>query len=778
MVSRPGIGIGSPVRRVEDERFLTGRGRYADDLKFPGIVYGYVVRSPHAHAKIRAVDTTAVENIEGVLCVLTGRDVERETIGPLPCLAFPNTGASVWRPLWPVLATDYVRFVGQAVAFVVAESVPIAKDAAENLRVDYEALAPANMGDVIAATAPPVWPDVRNNIAFEIKNGDGEAVQQAIDRAAHVTHLEVRYPRVSANAIEPRAAVACPDSAPGRTVIYSSTQTPFRIREVVSRSLNLPELALHVIAYDVGGGFGMKSQTYPEDVLVTWACRRLGRPVKWTAERGESLAADAQGRDQVAQGELAFDADGRMLALRVRVTIGLGAYLALAAGVAPMNAASSYTGVYKLPAIQASVRGAYTHTAPVAPYRGTAKPEASFFVERIIDKAAREMKRDPIELRRINLIPASAMPHRTAEGHVYDCGEFEQVLDKVLVLANRTGFAARRAESEHRGLLRGFGLAMHCQRAGNQSERMEIRVSPDGYLGLYVGTYSHGQGHETTFAQLASEWFGVDLHRVRVFQGDTDQVLFGRGTFSQRSMLAGGSALRLAADVVIAKAKRVAGWMLETAEADIEFSNGNFAVKGTDRRLSFDDVVRKSYQGVGLPAEFDVGLDGTASHPGPNTFPNGCMVAEVEVNAETGAIAVVRLSAADDAGVVLNPLLIEGQLHGSSAQGIGEALLEEVVYDPSSGQLITGSFMDYAMPRASDMPLIASASHPVPTKTNPLGAKGGSEAGNVGVPAAVSNAIIDALSPFGITDIKLPARAEEIWRAIRDAQHANKSVAP
>lgn len=775
MASGRGIGIGSPVRRVEDERFLTGKGRYADDLKFPGTVYGYVVRSPHAHAKIRGIDTNAAESTDGVLCVLTGQDLERERIGPLPCLAFP--GAAAWRPSWPVLATDCVRFVGQAVAFIVAESLALAKDAAENLLVDYETMAPATMGDVLVGTAPPVWPEAGNNIAFEIKNGDGTAVQQAIDRAAHVTQLAVRYPRVSANTIEPRSAVACPDVAPGRTVIYSSTQTPFRIREVVSRSLHLPEWSLHVIAYDVGGGFGMKSQTYPEDVLVTWASRRLGRPVKWTADRGESLAADAQGRDQVAQGELAFDGDGHMLALRVRVTIGLGAYLALAAGVAPMNAASSYTGAYRLPAIEASVRGAYTHTAPVAPYRGTAKPEASFFVERLIDKAAREMKCDPVELRRINLIPTAAMPYRTAEGHTYDCGEFEKVLDKALILADRPGFAARRAESESRGLLRGFGLAMHCQRAGNQSERMEIRVSPDGFLGLYVGTYSHGQGHETTFAQLANEWFGVDLHRVRVFQGDTDQVLFGRGTFSQRSMLAGGSALKLAADAVIAKAKRLAGWMLETAEADIEFANGQFAVKGTDRRLSFEDVVRKSYQGVGLPAEFDVGLDGSASHPGPNTYPNGCMIAEVEVNAETGAIAVVRLSAVDDAGVVLNPLLIEGQLHGSSAQGIGETLLEEIVYDPSSGQLITGSFMDYAMPRATDLPSIASAHHSVPAKTNPLGVKGGSEAGNVGVPAAVSNAIIDALSPFGISDIKLPAKAEEIWRAIRDAGRGDQGMA-
>ena len=770
MTSAPRSGIGSPVRRVEDERFLTGKGCYADDIKFSDTAYGYVVRSPHAHAKLRAIHTSAVETMPGILAVLTGKDVEREKIGSLPCLAFPVTRTPIWRPAWPLLAVDHVGFVGQAVAFIVAESIATAKEAADRLEVEYEPLPAVTLQSLSSGGADSVWPQVKDNIAFEIENGDAQAVQRAFDRAAHVALIESRYPRVTANAIEPRAVQACPDRMPGRTLIYSSTQTPFRVREIVSRSLGLPEQALRVVAYDVGGGFGMKSQTYPEEVLVAWASRRLGRPVKWTAERGESLAADTQGRDQIARGELAFDAEGHILALRVTVTIGLGAYLALAAAVAAGNAASSYTGTYKIPLIHAKVRGAYTNTAPVAPYRGTAKPEASFLIERLIEKAAHDMDRDPIELRRLNFIPASAMPYRTAEGQVYDGGEFEKVLDKALVLADRSGFAARRTESEHRGLLRGFGLAMHCQRAGNQSERMEIRVSPDGFLGLYVGTFAHGQGHETTYGQMVGEWFGIGPDRIRVYQGDTDQVLFGRGTFSQRSMLAGGSALKLAAELVIAKAKRLASWMLETAEADIEFANGEFAVRGTDRRVSFGDVARKSYQGIGLPTEFDVGLDGAASHPGPNTFPNGCMIAEVEISPETGAVAVVRLSAVDDAGVILNPLLVEGQLHGSTAQGLGETLFEEVVYEPSTGQLLTGSFMDYAMPRASDLPSIASLHHSVPATTNPLGVKGGSEAGNVGAPAAITNAIINALSPFGVTHLSLPAKAEAVWRAIHGAQ--------
>lgn len=770
MASGERVGIGSPVRRVEDQRLLTGSGRFVDDLKFPDAVYGCLARSPHAHAKINAIDVAAIEHMPGVLAVLTGRDLAREKIGPLPCFTVPASYASAWRPDWPVLATSHVRYVGEGVAFIVAETPAQAKDAAESLNVDYETLPVATIPEPGIDSPNPVWPEIADNVAFRIENGDAQAVQQGLARAAHVTRLTVQYPRVTANAMEPRAVLACADITPGRTRIYSSTQTPYRVREIVSRSLGLSEMDLRVVAYDVGGGFGMKAQTYPEEVLVTWASRRLRRPVKWIADRGESLAADAQGRDQIADAELAFDAEGQILALRVVVTSGLGAYLTLAAGTAPANAANSYTGPYNMPAIHAAVRAVYTHTAPVTAYRGTGKPEASYLVERLMDQAAREMKRDPIELRRVNLIPLSALPYRTAQGQTYNSGEFEAILDKTLVLADRTGFAARRADSERRSLLRGFGMAMHCQRAGNQSERMEIRVAPDGVLALYVGTFAHGQGHETTFGQMVGEWFGVGLDRVRVFQGDTDKVLFGRGTFSQRSMIAGGSALRLAADVVIDKAKRLAGWMLETADADIEFVQGRFAVKGTDRSLSFGEVARKSYQGIGVPAEFGVGLDGTGSHPGPNTFPNGCMIAEVEVSAETGVVSVVKLSSVDDAGTILNPLLLEGQLHGSIAQGLGETLFEAVVYDPDSGQLLTGSFMDYAMPRAQDLPAIVSAYHPVPAKTNPLGVKGGSEGGNVSVPGAVANAILDALSPFGVTDIKLPARAETIWRAIKNLQ--------
>lgn len=536
------------------------------------------------------------------------------------------------------------------------------------------------------------------------------------------------------------------------------------VRDVVCDVLRFAPHGLRVIAPDIGGGFGMKAMIYPEQVLVLWAAGKLDRPVKWTAERSESFASDTHGRDQITEAQLALAADGRILALRVSVAINLGAYLSTSAGVPPHNATISYTSTYDVPLIHAVARAAFTNSAPVGPYRGSGKPEASFVIERLVDKAAREMGIDRVEIRRRNLIRPSAFPYRSPSGYVYDCGEFERVLDKALELADWSGFPVRRADSERRGLRRGIGLAMHCQRAGNQSERMEIRVTPAGSLALHVGTLSQGQGHETVFAQMASDWLGVALEEVRVFQGDTDRLLYGRGTFAQRSMIAGGSALKLAADEVVRKGKRLAAWMLEVAERDIEFKSGVFRVEGTDRQVGLAEVARKSYQGVGVPPELGVGLDGAGSHPGPNTFPNGCMICEVELEPDTGKVQVASLCAVDDAGVVMNPLMLEGQLHGSIAQGLGEALLEEMIYERETGQLLTGSFMDYSMPRAADMPPIRSEVHSVPTKSNPLGVKGGAEAGNAGAPPAVVHAIIDSMAPWGVTDIPLPATPERLWR--------------
>ncbi|MSQ52669.1 MAG: xanthine dehydrogenase family protein molybdopterin-binding subunit [Betaproteobacteria bacterium] len=761
-------GIGAPVRRVEDQRLLTGHGHFVDDVQLPNVAFAYVVRSPHAHARIARIDKAAALAAPGVLAVLTGEDVVAAKISGLPCASFPKlpAGSPYHRPLQPILAADIVRHVGDRVALIVAETLGQAKDAGELLEVDYEALPAVTLVDALAEGAPKVWPDSRGNVSFQLEYGDRKTIEQKFLAAAHVTKLHVHYPRSSANALEPRAALAYCDPIDGRTTLCTSTQVPFRVRETVANALGFPELNLRVLAQDVGGGFGMKGQVYPEEALVVWAAGKLNRPVRWTGDRSESLASDMHGRNQIADAELALDAQGRILAMRTSIAIDVGAYLAHSAGVPAHNAGISYPGTYHVPLIHAVVRATFTNSTSVGVYRGSAKPEATFVVERLVDKAAREMGIDPVEMRRRNLIRPSAMPYKTPAVYVYDCGDFESVLDKTLRLADWDGFAARRAESEKLGLRRGIGIGMHCQRAGTFSERMEIRVAPNGSLALHVGTMATGQGHETMFAQMACEWLGAHLSDVRVFQGDTDKLLFGRGTFAQRSMSAGGSALKLAAEEVVRKGKRFAGWMLETPESDIEFEHGMFRIKGTDRELSFAQVAEKSYQGSGLPAELGIGLDGVGSHPGPNTFPNGCMICEVEVDPETGRVKVVRLSAVDDVGVIVNPHALEGQLHGSTAQGLGEALVGEVVYDRETGQLLTGSFMDFGMPRADHMPSITSEVSLVPTKTNLLGVKGGAEAGNCGAPPAIIHALIDALSPWGITDMTMPATPERVWRAI------------
>jgi len=730
-------GIGAAVRRVEDERFLTGRGRFVDDLLPPRTAFAYVLRSPHAHARITRIDASAAR---GALLILTGGDVTRERIGSLPCIAFPAGEGE--RRMQPILAVGEVRYVGEAVALVVAETASQAADAAELIQVDYQALPAITLPDARA----------QGSVSFRIERGDANAVARAFASAKHVTNVAIHYPRASANTIEPRAALA------SENTLWSCAQSPFQVREAMASILGIPEADLRVVVPDVGGAFGMKSQVYAEEALVLWASRKLARPVKWTASRAESLAADMHGRAQITQAELALDANCRALALRVSVDIDLGAYVSHHAGVAPNNAAISYTNAYDIPLIHTVVHACFTNTSPVGPYRGTAKPEATYVTERLFDRAAREMGIDAVDLRRRNFI--TRFPYRTPGGYEFDSGEFGAVLDKALALADWKGFARRRA---HSGKRRGIGLAMHCQRAGSQAERMEIRVAADGSIAVHAGTLSTGQGHETAFAQMAADWFGVPLEKVRLYQGDTQQVLYGRGTYAQRSMNAGGSALRLAADEVIRKGKRFAGWLLEADAADIEFAAGAFRVQGTDRQIAFADVARRAHAGMGVPPALGVGLDGAATHQGPNNFPNGCMVAEVEVDPDTGRVEVVALTAVDDVGSVVNPLILEGQLHGSIAQGLGAVLMEELVYERGSGQLLTGSFMDYAMPRADDFPDLRSDVHLVPTKTNLLGVKGGSEAGNVGVPPAVVHAIIDAL---GVSDVPLPATAERVWRLI------------
>jgi carbon-monoxide dehydrogenase large subunit len=510
----------------------------------------------------------------------------------------------------------------------------------------------------------------------------------------------------------------------------------------------------------------MKGQVYPEEPLVLWAAIKLDRPVKWTADRSEAITTDMHGRGPSAEAALALTKEGKFLAFRTSVLVDVGAYLSGSAGVPPRNASISYPGTYHIPEIHALVRATYTNTTLLGPYRGSGKPEATFVLERLIEKAARQMGLDSISLRRRNLILPSAMPYQTPGGYIYDSGNFEQVLDKALELADWNGFENRRNKSQDRGRLRGIGLALHCQRAGTFSERMEIRVGQDGTVALHVGTLSTGQGHETMFSQMVSGWIGIPMSEINVFQGDTDKVLFGRGTFAQRSMATGGSALKHAADEVISKGRRFSAWIMEASEADIDFSDGVFRVTGTDRSVSFREVAETSYLGAGIPPELGIGLDGIGTHDGKFSFPNGCMIAEIEVDPETGSIQVDKIYAVDDVGVAVNPMTLEGQLHGSIAQGLGESLVEQILYDRKSGQLLTGSFMDYGMPRADIMPDIISDLALVSSKNNPLGVKGGSEAGNCGAPPAIVHALIDALSPLGFGDINLPVTPERVWRAL------------
>ncbi len=763
-------GLGAPLPRLEDARLLTGQGRYVDDLILRDMAYAYVVRSPHAHARIAGIDKTAALAAPGVLAVLTGDDVVRENLNPLRCGSFPKLapGAASYCATQSILVADKARHVGDRVALVVAETLAQAKDAGELLDIRYEPLPAVTLIDALAPGAAKVWDAASGNLGFELEHGDRAEVAHQFAAAAHVTKIAVHYPSASANTMEPRGVIAMRDPLDGRVTLCSSTQNPFRVRENVCDVLGIPQTGLRVKAMDVGGSFGMKGQTYPEEVLVVWASTKLKRPVKWIADRSEALATDMHGRHQITQAELALDRDGHILAFRTTVAIDLGAYLSYSAGVPPHNASISYPGTYNVPLIHSLVRATYTNTSPKGPYRGTAKPEASFVLERLVEKAAREMKIDPVDLRRRNLIRRIDMPYTALGGYVYDSGDFERLLDKALVLADWDNFAARRAESERRGFKRGIGVSMHCQRAGAGSERMEIRIDQNGAVSLYVGTFSTGQGHETMFAQMVSDWLGVKVTDIRLFQGDTDRVLYGRGSSAQRSMSTGGSALRVAADDVIAKGKRLSAWMLEVSEADIVFERGLFRIIGTDRAVSLAEVAKKSYLG-GVPKEFGLGLDGVGTDPGLFTYPNGCMIVEVEVDADSGVIKVKRLSAIDDVGVVVNPLTLEGQLHGSIAQGLGETLMESMVYDRVSGQLISGSFMDYAMPRADVMPEIESEVALVPSNTNLLGTKGGSEAGNVATPAAIINAVLDALAPLGVTDLPMPATSESVWRAIHAA---------
>lgn len=786
-------GIGKSVKRREDERFLRGQGRYTDDIRFHGETYAYFLRSPHAHARIRGIDTSAALAAPGVLAVFTGEDLKADQVGSLPCgwLITDVDGNPMREPPHPPLAQDKVRYVGDHVAVVIAESYLQAKDAAELIEVDYEELpAVAATERALAADAPKVHDEFDDNCCYVWAIGDKAETDAAFERAHHVTRLDLVNNRLIPNAIEPRAAIALYSPGEDRYTLYTTSQNPHVIRLLMCAFvLGLPEHKVRVVAPDVGGGFGSKIFHYAEEAVLTWASRKVGRPIRWTAERSESFLSDAHGRDHVTHAELALDEHGTFLAMRVRTTANLGAYLSTFSSCVPtILYATLLAGQYKTPHIHAEVTGVFTNTAPVDAYRGAGRPEATYVVERLVAQAAREMGISQGEIRRRNFIPKDAFPYSTPVGLTYDIGDYEATLDRAEALADIAGFEQRRREAESRGKLRGLGYSTYIEACGLAPSQIagslgaraglyesgEVRLHPTGKVTVFTGSHSHGQGHETTFAQVVSDRLGVPIEDVEIVHGDTDRVPFGMGTYGSRSIAVGGAALMKALDKIIAKSKKIAAHMLEAAEADIEYDNGVFRVAGTDRELPLAQVAFSAYVPHNYPLDdVEPGLDETAFYDPSNfTYPAGSHICEVEVDPDTGQVQIVNFTAVDDFGNVINPMIVEGQVHGGLAQGIGQALLEGCVYDPDSGQLVTGSFMDYTMPRADDLPSFQVGMHGTPCTHNPLGVKGCGEAGAIGAPPAVMNALLDALAPLGVTHLDMPATPQRVWQAIQQAKRA------
>jgi carbon-monoxide dehydrogenase large subunit len=767
-------GIGAPLRRVEDGRFLRGAGRFVDDLAPADAAWLHVLRSPHAAASIRGIDAAAARGMPGVLAVLTAADLD--VPGMLRCVTprQRRDGRPLIQPPWRVLPADAVRHVGDALAAVIAETPAQAQDAAERIVVDYAPL-PALTDVAEAESGPAVWPEhAPDNECFHFRLGDAAAVAAGFARAAHVTRLQTRITRLSANPMEPRNCFAIYDPAAERYTLTVGTQLPHVMRnELAEFALGIPSNRLRLISPDVGGGFGMKESPFPEHVLCLIAARRLGRTVRWSATRSESFLSDSHARDVVSAAELALTADGEFLAMRVTTAANLGAYLAWQGPVSSTNNVGGLAGVYRTPAICTEVTGYFTHTQPTAPYRGAGRPEAIYLLERLIDLAAGEMGIDRVALRRRNLIAPEEMPFRTGLDYTYDCGAFGQNMDLALAAADWAGFEARRAASRARGRLRGIGLANAIEIAGGPHRRpleegAEIRFDSGGSATLLVGSHNHGQGHETVFRQIAASQLGLPPERVQIRFGDTDVVAHGRGTIGSRSMMAAGGALVGAAQKVIARGREIAAHLLEAAVDDIEFAEGVFRVAGTDRAIGIEALARASYVPGALPDGAELGLGAAlVTRPQDGTFPNGCHVAEVEIDPETGATELLRYVVVDDVGTVINPLLLKGQIHGGVVQGFGQVFGESILY--RDGQPLTASFMDYAMPRADELCDFTVKSNPVPTASNPLGVKGAGEAGTVGALVVLINAVVDALRPLGVTHIEMPATPARVWQAIRTA---------
>jgi aerobic carbon-monoxide dehydrogenase large subunit len=771
------FGLAQPVRRVEDPRLLKGAGRYTDDIVLPGMLFGVVLRSPHAAATITRLDTAAAAKLPGVAGIYTASDLKADGLGPLPCAALVNNrdGTPQAAPPHPVLAEGTVRHVGDPVAFIVADSIKQARDAAEAIEVDYDILPSiTDLPTAMDKGGVLVWPEIKHNLAFDWEIGDKIATEAEFAKAAHVTKLKIVNNRIVVNSIEARAALADFDSATGRWTLYANTQGGWLVKNLIGPLFGTDPEKFRVITPDVGGGFGMKLFLYAEHVLTCYASRKLGRPVKWAAERGEAFLCDTQGRDNVTLGELAVDADGKFIALRTRNIANMGAYLSTFAPYIPTYAGTGVlSSVYGFKAIYANVLGVFTNTVPVDAYRGAGRPESNYLVERLVDAAARELGIDRVELRRRNMVLPDAMPHSTPVGKSYDSGDFRVVLDAATKHMDYAGFPARKAAAAAKGKRRGLGLAYYLEATGGDpTERAEIRFADDGFVDVFVGTQSTGQGHETAYVQLTANNLGIDGDKIRIRQGDTDTIPVGGGTGGARSLYSEGQAILLTSQSVIAKGKQAAADELEAAVADIAFADGTFSIVGTDRGIDIVTLAatQRKKAAAGQPATLLDAAEIAAIDA--HTFPNGCHIAEVEVDPETGVIELVRYSVTDDVGKAINPLIVRGQVAGGVAQGFGQAVLEHTVYDPSSGQLLSGSFMDYAMPRANEFPDIEVELIEVPCASNPLGVKGAGEAGAVGSPPAVINAIIDALSADGVTHIDMPATPERVWRALALAKAA------
>ena len=768
-------GIGQPVRRKEDVRFLTGKGVYIDDISRPNLVHAVILRSPHAHAKILKIDSSEAATMPGVLAIVTGQDWEREDFAPIPTRSAVKTkisGAPLNQPPRHCLAIERARYVGEPVALIVAESSAQAQDAAESIEVDYEELEPVtDQVKALEPGAPQIWDDIEGNICLDFELGDKQATDKAFAAADHVVSLELRNNRVTAVPIETRGAIAEYDAASDSYLLHNATQNVHANRATFADVLKISPDKLHHVAPDVGGGFGAKNSGYPEPPLLLYAAKKLGRPVKWIADRNESFQGDTHGRDQASKVELALDSEGKFLALRTSTIGNLGAYCFTMGPFTPTaGSARTQGGPYDIPAMFYSAIAAFTNTMPLDPYRGAGRPEASFQIERVVELAARELGIDPVELRARNLMRADTLPRKTPMGLDVDTGDFPQLFERTLKMSDREGYAKRVQESRARGLRRGFAIAPYLECSGGMPKEFAgVTFASDGTITLSVGSQSTGMGHETSLPQILGARLGVDMDKIAYVQGDTDATPLGGGHGGSRGLEMGGSAVMTAANDIIAKARHIAAHMLNSTPDDISFANGAFTDVKTDQNIAMEDVIAASFEQGRLPSDMEPGcLDtGVTYERELITCPNGCHAAEVEVDPETGSINVERYWVVDDFGTIINPLLAEGQVMGGIAQGLGQALMENIVYDEESGQLVTGSLMDYALPRADSMPNMQLAFfEDAPTAKNPLGVKGAGEAGCCGAPPAIVNAVLDALKGDGVTHIEMPLTPEKVWRAI------------